>query len=122
MIGVKCVFCSLGSDRIVGDYQKFIVIRDLYPVTHLHSLIIPKRHAVSYFDLESSEIEELPVVISTLKNELLSMDPTISGFNIGINEGESAGQTVFHCHVHVIPRRTGDIKDSRGGVRGGNSR
>ena len=114
----NCVFCNLPSDRIINEYKHFHVIRDLYPVTHLHSLVRPKRHIVSYFECNQDEYNEIPIVLSTQKTELTLIDESITGFNIGMNIGEDAGQTIFHFHIHIIPRRKGDIENPRGGVRG----
>ena len=71
-----------------------------------------------YFDLEQSEINSINKILFSVKHNLEKKDKTITGFNIGINSGVSAGQTIFHCHIHLIPRRDGDVKDPRGGVRG----
>ena len=114
----NCIFCNLPSDRIVAEYKYFYVIRDAFPVTDLHSLIITKRHVVSYFRCNQEEINELPLILDTQKTELTLIDDTITGFNIGMNIGEDAGQTVFHFHMHIIPRRKGDTKYPKGGVRG----
>tara|TARA_E500000178_G_C16956979_1_gene724143 strand:- start:43 stop:375 length:333 start_codon:yes stop_codon:yes gene_type:complete len=102
----------------VNDYKNFFIIRDSSPVTSLHSLVIPKRHIVSYFECNKDEYEEIPIVLHTQKTELKLTDDTITGFNIGMNIGEDAGQTVFHFHIHIIPRRKGDIDNPRGGIRG----
>ena len=83
-----------------------------------HHLVIPKRHVADYFDLEQSEINSVNKILFSLKDKLQKKDKKITGFNIGINSGLSAGQTVFHCHIHLIPRRDGDVKNPRGGVRG----
>ena len=93
-------------------------MRDLYPVTKLHSLIITKRHIPSYFQCNSEEIKEIPIILNTQREELMLEDETITGFNIGMNIGEDAGQTIFHFHMHIIPRRKGDLKNPKGGVRG----
>ena len=114
----NCVFCNLPTDRIINECNHFHVIRDLYPVTYLHSLVIPKRHIVSYFECNQDEYNEIPIVLSTQKTELTLTDESITGFNIGMNIGEDAGQTIFHFHIHIIPRRKGDIENPRGGVRG----
>ena len=114
----NCIFCNLASDRIVDEYKHFYVIRDLYPVTKLHSLVIPKRHVVSYFECNQNEYAEIPIILSTQKTELTLTDESITGFNIGMNVGEDAGQTVYHFHIHIIPRRKGDVENPRGGVRG----
>ena len=114
----NCLFCNIEEDRIVHEYKNFYVIRDAYPVTPLHSLIITKRHVVSYFQCSKEEHDEIPMILDTQKTELKILDDTITGFNIGMNIGEDAGQTIFHCHIHIIPRRQGDTHNPRGGVRG----
>ena len=118
MILNNCVFCNLLPKEIINEYKNFFVIRDAYPVTSLHSLIITKRHVVSYFQCSKEELNEIPIILDTQKTELKILDDTITGFNIGMNIGEDAGQTIFHCHVHIIPRRKGDILNPRGGIRG----
>lgn len=82
------------------------------------ALIIPKRHIASYFELTDDELRQTHDLLKAQRHEILRADSTVSGFNIGINVGEDAGQTVFHCHFHLIPRRKGDTKNPRGGVRG----
>ena len=114
----ECVFCNIEKKIIIKTFDHFFVIRDMYPVTDLHSLIIPTRHVSSYFDLTDQELTELPRVIVDIKDSLLEIDRKISGFNIGINDGKDAGQTIFHCHIHLIPRRKNDVSSPRGGVRG----
>ena len=114
----NCIFCNIEEDLIVHEYKHFYVIRDAFPVTPLHSLVITKRHVVSYFQCSKKELDEIPVILDTQKTELKILDDTITGFNIGMNIGEDAGQTIFHCHIHVIPRRQGDTPNPRGGVRG----
>ena len=114
----NCIFCNIEEDRIVHEYKHFYVIRDAFPVTPLHSLIITKRHVVSYFQCSKEEHDEIPMILDTQKTELKILDDTITGFNIGMNIGEDAGQTIFHCHIHIIPRRKGDTSNPRGGVRG----
>ena len=114
----NCLFCNIEEDRIVHEYKHFYVIRDAFPVTPLHSLIITKRHVVSYFQCSKEEHDEIPMILDTQKTELKILDNTITGFNIGMNIGEDAGQTIFHCHIHIIPRRKGDTSNPRGGVRG----
>ena len=93
------------------------MIRDGFPVTEGHSLFIPKRHVADYFGLTEEEVKSINELMKTQKLELQKDDPTIDGFNIGMNCGETAGQTVFHCHVHLIPRRKSDVENPRGGVR-----
>ena len=114
----NCLFCNIEEDRIVHEYKHFYVIRDAFPVTPLHSLVITKRHVVSYFQCSKEEHDEIPIILDTQKTELKILDNSITGFNIGMNIGEDAGQTIFHCHIHIIPRRQGDAANPRGGVRG----
>jgi len=91
---------------------------DGYPVTKGHTLVIPKRHFLDYFDSTKEEREAIFELLEKQKYKLLKEDPTIQGFNVGINIGEMAGQSIFHLHVHLFPRRKGDIENPRGGVRG----
>lgn len=112
-----CLFCNVDRKRIIMEDNLSYVIRDAYPVTELHSLIIPKRHVRTYFDLGQSEVNSSTRIINELRGQIESEDNMVSGFNIGINAGESAGQTIFHCHIHLIPRRDGDVENPRGGVR-----
>jgi len=112
----ECHFCDLTEDRVINETETCLVIHDLYPVTPLHTLIITKRHVASYFDLSDQERQELQNLLDEHQQLINEEDETVSGFNIGINCGEDAGQTVMHCHVHLIPRRNGDINDPRGGV------
>ena len=114
----KCFFCNLPTNSIIYEYKNFYVIRDAFPVTPLHSLIITKRHVVSYFQCNKDELAEIPIILDTQKTELKLLDDKISGFNIGMNIGEDAGQTIFHCHIHIIPRRNGDTTNPKGGIRG----
>ena len=114
----NCIFCNIEEDLIVHEYKHFYVIRDVFPVTPLHSLVITKRHVVSYFQCSKKELDEIPMILDTQKTELKILDDTITGFNIGMNIGEDACQTIFHCHIHIIPRRQGDTPNPRGGVRG----
>ena len=113
-----CLFCSIEDQRKVFENDLFFVIRDKFPVTELHSLIIPKRHIASYFDLNNDELNLVHEILKNQKGRMLEMDSSITGFNIGVNDGTDAGQTVMHCHIHLIPRRKGDMNDPRGGVRG----
>ena len=114
----KCIFCKLENHSIVSSSNFFHVIRDSFPVTHLHTLIIPKRHVETYFDLDEDECTELSSVLKSERQNILNLDETVQAFNIGINAGAEAGQTIFHCHIHLIPRRRGDVENPRGGVRG----
>ena len=112
----KCIFCNLPDERIVFESDYWLVVNDGYPVSPGHTLLIPKRHIEDYFDTNMEEYIELKTVIDLTKSRLDSeFNPT--GYNIGVNCGEDAGQTVFHLHIHIIPRYKGDLKDPRGGVR-----
>ncbi len=116
----NCLFCNIQTNertRIVTENELAYVIRDGFPITPGHTLIIPKRHAVDYFELVQSEVHAVNALMHEQKNQLMLDDPSIEGFNIGMNCGEVAGQTIFHCHVHLIPRRKGDVQNPRGGVR-----
>ena len=88
-----------------------------YPVTDLHALVIPKRHVSDFFDLHDAERNAIHELLGTSRSEIMETDNSVQGFNVGINSGAVAGQTVFHCHLHLIPRRRSDIENPGGGVR-----
>jgi len=116
----KCLFCEIltfEKKRIVSENTLAYSIRDGFPVTEGHTLFIPKRHVLDYFGLVLAEIDAINSLMEEQKKLLQEKDSTIDGFNIGMNCGEAAGQTIFHCHVHLIPRRKGDVENPRGGVR-----
>ena len=113
-----CVFCNIEPDRIIADNELAFAISDGYPVTEYHTLFIPKRHVSDYFDLYAPEVNAINQLIKQEKDKIKALDKTVTGFNVGINVGSDAGQTVFHVHVHLIPRRKGDMLDPKGGVRG----
>lgn len=113
-----CIFCkNFDKDKIVYEDSTWVAVYDSYPVSKGHVLLIPKRHCETYFDLNFIELESISVTIGIVKR-LLDKKFKPDGYNIGINCGEAAGQTVKHCHIHVIPRYNGDMEDPRGGVRG----
>ena len=112
-----CAFCELDTKRVVAENALAVAIRDGYPVTALHTLVIPKRHADTYFSLFTSERRAIEQLVDSQRTEIVDQDRAVGGFNIGINAGEVAGQSVMHCHVHLIPRRSGDVPNPRGGVR-----
>ena len=112
-----CLFCNIENSRIVTENELAYAIRDGFPVTDLHTLIIPKRHVSDYFGLVQPEVNSTNLLISNLKAAMEKNDKLITGFNIGTNSGQSAGQTIFHCHIHLIPRRDGDVEKPRGGIR-----
>ena len=111
------VFLSIPEERIIYRGTHFFLIRDIYPVSPGHTLIITNKLKKDYFELSKDELAELPSMIQKAK-ELIEAECQPDGFNIGMNCGETAGQTVFHFHCHVIPRYKGDMEDPRGGVRG----
>ena len=114
-----CIFCNRTKCKIISKFKFFFVIRDTaYPVTKHHTLIITNRHIDDFFELTKNEMSELDKILKKQKEELTRLDKRISGFNIGVNIGRNAGQSIMHCHIHLIPRRKGDVKDPRGGVRG----
>ena len=113
-----CVFCNNCAGRIIAENELCFAIRDGFPVTDLHTLIIPKRHVADYFDLHQPELNAIHDLLSRQRQSIMHEDKSVTGFNVGINAGKSAGQTVFHVHIHLIPRRNGDVEEPRGGVRG----
>lgn len=112
-----CLFCSIPADRIIAENDLAYAIRDGFPVTYSHTLIIPKQHRVDYFSLTPDELLACDALLHQLKDRVLREDSSVKGFNIGMNAGAAAGQTIFHCHIHLIPRREGDVENPRGGVR-----
>ncbi|ORU93950.1 MAG: diadenosine tetraphosphate hydrolase [Cycloclasticus sp. symbiont of Poecilosclerida sp. N] len=113
----KCLFCNMTKGRVIAENDYAYVIYDGFPVTECHSLIIPKRHTDEYFGLTQDELLACDSLLRSMKARILKQDKTVEGFNIGMNSGAVAGQTIFHCHIHLIPRREGDVEDPRGGVR-----
>jgi diadenosine tetraphosphate (Ap4A) HIT family hydrolase len=111
-----CAFCTLRPDKILGENEHGVWILDANPVSPGHSLVIPKRHVESFFEATAAEREALLSLLDQAR-EHVCRTHTPSGYNIGINEGSAAGQTVSHLHVHLIPRFPGDTHDPRGGVR-----
>jgi diadenosine tetraphosphate (Ap4A) HIT family hydrolase len=112
-----CPFCELVAAPLSSNALAY-AIRDGNPVTPLHTLIIPKRHVESFFDLHGAERNAIFALLDEMKSDIERRDGTVEGFNIGVNNGEVAGQSVPHVHVHLIPRRRGDVENPRGGVRG----
>ena len=112
-----CRFCHLPGERIIGENELAVAVRDRFPVTSLHTLIIPRRHVSSYFDLTGEEAAACYRLLSRMRREILSQDKHVAGFNVGVNVGAASGQTIWHCHIHLIPRRRGDVAHARGGVR-----
>lgn len=113
---VICPFCTLPPNRIIASNETGVTIRDAYPVSEGHTLIIPRRHVSSWFELTDPDKFEL-LKLQTQAQKLLETEFRPDGYNIGINDGLAAGQTVPHLHIHLIPRYKGDTADPRGGVR-----
>ena len=116
MTSKPCPFCTLPAQRILGQNEHAIWLRDGFPVSPGHSLVIPKRHMASFFDASEAERVALLELLDQAKAAAVAeFQP--DGFNIGINDGPAAGQTIGHLHIHLIPRYLGDLADPRGGVR-----
>jgi diadenosine tetraphosphate (Ap4A) HIT family hydrolase len=113
---MPCVFCELPVERIRGENEFAVWIRDGFPISPGHSLVIPKRHIASFFEATESERTALLDLLEAAKQAAVH-ECKPDGFNIGINDGAAAGQTVPHLHIHLIPRFVGDMPDPRGGVR-----
>jgi len=116
-----CPFCNpknVGYRTVKNGVMCFAIHQEKYEVSKGHTLIIPRRHVSSYFDLTAGEIAEMHELSYKIKRDLEAKHSDIDGWNIGFNVGEAAGQTVFHVHMHLIPRRFGDVENPRGGVRG----
>ena len=113
-----CIFCEMPSERVIAENELAYAILDAFSVTEGHTLIIPKRHVSDFFSLYQPERNAMQRLLEEQRQNILNADSTVTGFNIGNNVGEDAGQTVMHCHTHLIPRRRGDVEEPRGGVRG----
>ncbi len=114
-----CPFCGDGlRERIIDEEGSVAAVADKHPVTSGHTLIIPRRHVEDCFGFTPRETEDAGRLLRRLKERIQAEDPLVTGFNIGINCGVSAGQTIPHAHIHLIPRRDGDTPRPRGGVRG----
>ena len=111
-----CPFCTLPHDRIIDSNEMGFVIRDGFPISPGHTLIIPKRHVGSFFEISKEERDALLDLLDQAK-KVIDAELSPDSFNIGINDGPAAGQTVPHLHIHLIPRFKGDQEDPRGGVR-----
>jgi diadenosine tetraphosphate (Ap4A) HIT family hydrolase len=116
---MECPFCPKKNNlKIIDESGSIFAIEDNYPVAKGHVLIIPHRHTPDYFSMTSEEVRDAEQLLRRLRERLLHQDATIAGFNVGMNCGISAGQTILHAHIHLIPRRDGDTPKPRGGVRG----
>ena len=112
-----CLFCDSKKSGIAHENDLAYASYDSYPVSDHHCLIIPKRHIKDYFDMTNDELIACNDLIQIVKNEISRKDVNVKGFNIGTNAGKIAGQSIMHCHIHLIPRREGDVDNPQGGVR-----
>lgn len=113
-----CLFCSKDKQtlEVISENEFCFALWDQNPVSPGHALVIPKKHIASFFDLTSEEVTKLFVLLQEVK-DVISRDYSPDGFNIGINDGEAAGRTIHHLHIHLIPRYAGDVPSPRGGIR-----
>ena len=111
------IFCKISSEELQFENELAYSSADSYPVSKFHSLIVPKRHVQDYFELSAEEVKACHELIIKTKDKILKEDITVKGFNIGTNSGKTAGQSIMHCHIHLIPRREGDVDNPQGGVR-----
>ena len=112
-----CLFCNAKESGITAENEFAYASYDSYPVSDFHCLIIPKRHVKDYFEMSDEELLACNDLITKIKNEILAKDKTVKAFNIGTNAGKMSGQSIMHCHIHLIPRREGDVENPQGGVR-----
>jgi Diadenosine tetraphosphate (Ap4A) hydrolase and other HIT family hydrolases len=113
-----CLFCNVPSSDYIFENNLAFSTFDPYPVSKHHALIIPKRHVENYFDMSEEEVLSCNKLTNKMRNKIQEIDPTVDGFNIGTNSGKVAGQSIMHCHIHLIPRRKNDVDNPQGGVRG----
>jgi ATP adenylyltransferase len=116
----NCLFCRWirGERPMLTRLGTIAAFHDGFPVTDGHLLIVPLRHTPDWFSMTEKEHADSQALIRRLAEQIMRKDPAVTGFNIGTNSGASAGQTVFHAHIHLIPRRKGDCANPEGGVRG----
>ena len=112
-----CLFCNVEKSGCAYENRLAYASYDSYPVTEHHCLIIPKRHIKDYFDLSNEELLACNDLVQIVKKEIIKKDPSVKGFNLGTNIGKVSGQSILHCHLHLIPRRKGDVDNPQGGVR-----
>ena len=112
-----CLFCNIEKSGCAHENELAYASYDSYPVTEHHCLIIPKRHIKDYFDLSNKELVACNNLIQIVKDEITKKDPSVKGFNLGTNIGKVSGHSILHCHLHLIPRREGDVDNPQGGVR-----
>ena len=112
-----CLFCNSEKSGCAHENELAYASYDSYPVSEYHCLIIPKIHIKDYFDLSNEELIACNKLIKIVKKEITNKDTSVKGFNLGTNIGKVSGQSILHCHFHLIPRREGDVENPQGGVR-----
>jgi len=112
-----CLFCNIKESGVAHENDFAYASFDSYPVSKDHCLIIPKRHIKDYFELSKEELIACDKLVKIVKDEITSKDQSVKGFNLGTNIGKVSGQSILHCHFHLIPRRDGDVENPQGGVR-----
>lgn len=112
----NCPFCGVDPERIITSDLEVLAFHDGYPVTEGHTLVVPRRHVTTLFELPPDEQANIWLFVSRVR-DFLAAKLNVENFNVGVNDGQLAGQTVPHAHIHIIPRREGDVPDPRGGVR-----
>ena len=112
-----CLFCNSKQSGIDHENNLAYASYDTYPVSDYHCLIIPKRHVKDYFELTNEELIACNDLVKIVKEEIINKDNSVKAFNIGVNVGKISGQSIMHCHIHLIPRREGDVENPQGGVR-----
>ena len=112
-----CLFCDISQSGSIHENKLAYASYDSFPVSEHHCLIIPKRHIKDFFELTKEELAACYDLVKKIKDEIINKDQTVRGFNFGSNAGLVSGQSILHCHFHLIPRREGDVENPQGGVR-----
>jgi diadenosine tetraphosphate (Ap4A) HIT family hydrolase len=112
-----CLLCEFPKEKIIVKNNLAYAIRDGFPVTSLHILVIPKRHVLDYFSLIRPELNACDQLLKAVRAHILVSNGSVTGFNIGMNAGKDTGQALFYCHIRIIPSRQGDVENPRGGAR-----
>ena len=112
-----CLFCDISQSGSIHENKLAYASYDSFPVSEHHCLIIPKRHIKDFFELTKEELAACYDLVKKIKDEIINKDQTVRGFNLGSNAGLVSGQSILHCHFHLIPRREGDVENPQGGVR-----
>jgi ATP adenylyltransferase len=117
MTDAQCPFCDLTGRPVLAFNERAVAFPDANPIKPGHTLIVPRRHVAGYFELDRAEIEAMHELLHQVRRHLVAVDPAIAGFNVGVNDGAVAGQSVAHVNLHVVPRHAGDVAEPRGGFR-----